>query len=170
MARDHVKMWLDVQDDAEFCKLTAQQQWAYWALLLSRDLSYVGVVPLLPKRFAPLAADQNARTITQAIKALADAGFVAVDNDTDEVLVKAHIRRDGILKQPNVIRAMNKAYDRVHSDRLRELIRDEVRRGIAERWPEGFTEGSAEPFRKALAEGFAEPFTERIVRPIRRGA
>ena len=158
MAREHTKIYLSVWDDDDFTALSAHQQWTYWALCMSPDLSYCGVLPNLPKRTAALASDQNPRKVQAALEVLARQRFIVMDDETDEVLVRAHIRRDGVLKQPNIIRAMNKAFDKVRSEALRKVICEEVARAIEEGFPEGF----AEPFAKAFAEGFAHDLIEGL--------
>lgn len=169
MARDHARILLTVWDDEDFTALTAHQQWTYWALCISPDLSYCGIVPNLPKRLAQLASDQDPRKIAKAIEALHEHRFVIPDYDTDELLIRSHIRHDGIIKRPNIIRAMNKAFAKVHSPILRDVITSEVARAIDETY--GIEGREAFAKRKhyfdAFAEGFAKEFLEGFAEPIR---
>lgn len=60
MAREHARIYLSAWDDDDFLALSQVEQWAYWALLSSPDLSWCGVAPLLPQRLAKLSRDGNA--------------------------------------------------------------------------------------------------------------
>lgn len=156
MARDHARIWISIWDDADFTSLPIAHQRMYLALMSNEDINYVGVAPLLPGRLARKAADLTERKVMQSIDALADALFVIVDKTTSEVCVRTFIRHDGILKQPNVVRAMNKAYAKVHSETIRAAIREELPKALAHTFPKGLPQGVC----KALAEGFGEGFVQ----------
>lgn len=150
-ARIHLSIW-----DGDFPDLSSADQLVYFMLLSSRDLSYCGVTPLLPKRLTLLSTDLTERKVLASLKHLAQRRYLVVDEGTAEVLVRTYVRHDGILKQPNLVRAMNKAYDKVHSEHIREAIRDELSKAVAEGFPKGLPEGIA----KALTEGFAAPYLQ----------
>ena len=150
-ARIHLTIW-----DGDFTELAAPEQLVYLMLLSSRDLSYCGVAPLLPKRLVLMTQDLTERRVFAALKTLAEHRHIVVDEETAEVPDRTYVRHDGILKQPNLVRAMNKAYDKVHSGFLRETIRDELSKAIVEGFPEGLPQG----IEKALREGFAAPDLE----------
>ena len=57
---------------------------------------------------------------------------------------------------PNVVRAMNKAWSKVHSDAIREAVTIELDRGLADAYPEGIPLGIC----KAISEGFGKGFVE----------
>ena len=155
MARDHARIFLSIWDDPEWARLNSLQQWTYLALISSRDLSYCGVLPLTPVRLL-LAQDVTERKVSAALDALADKRFVIIDRETAEVCVRTYVRHDGILKMPNVVRAMNKAWAKVHSEPIREVITDELGNGLRETFRQGIGEGMC----KAIAEGFGKGFVE----------
>ena len=161
MARDHARLLVSIWDQDDFKSLTSVQQRTYFALISSRDLSYCGVHPLIPARLCT-ASDLTERKILTAIDALAAARFVILDRDTAEVCIRTYVRHDGILKMPNVVRAMNKAWAKVYSPMIRESIQHELAVGLAEAFPNGISEGMcraiAEGFGKGFVEGFAEHF------------
>lgn len=132
MARDHCRISLDIWDDDEWLALTSVQQLTYLSLISSPDLSWCGVLPYTPGRYARLSGDGNARRTSRAMADLEDGRFLVIDHDTAEVLVRSYVRHDGLLKQPNVTKALVSAYARVHSDVLRAAIRVELRRLYAE--------------------------------------
>lgn len=156
MAREHVRIWLSIWDDADFVSLPSQHQRTYFALMSNKDINYAGVAPLLPGRLAQTAPDLTERKVMASLEALADSLFVVLDRTTSEVLVRTFIRWDGILKQPNVVRAMNKAFTRVYSEPIKQAIREELPKALAHTFPNGLPQGIC----KALSEGFGEGFTE----------
>ena len=128
MPRTHVRMLTSIWDDDDWRALTTIQQQTYWAVLSSEDLSWCGVAPLLPQRLVKFASDLTERKVRAAISALADARFFVVDEATAEVLVRSYVRHDGIMKQPNVTKAMVGAYGKVHSANLQAVVISELGR------------------------------------------
>ena len=192
MAREYLRMHLSVWDDPDFIRLTALEQTTYWAVAGSRDLTYAGVAPLLPGRFVR-ASDSSPAKVTKALKRLANARFLLLDDLTGEVAVRTYIRHDGVLKQYNVVKSMARAFAKLHSDTIREALEVEVMRGLGELYPErlpqviaksfigefsegfsegfreGFCEGFCEPLAEGLTEGLTEPLTEGLPEPLAEG-
>lgn len=166
MARSRGRKFAVVQvaiwDDPDFAALSGDEQWLYLAAISSPDMSYVGVLPLLPQRFARLAKGMTVRRVETALRNLHAGNYLVVDDDTGEILVRTYVRHDGVLKQPNVVRAMNKAFDKVHSEHLREVILEEVGKAIGEGFPQGLTQGLAQALREGFAEGFLQDFEEGV--------
>lgn len=130
MARDHARLLVSIWDDPEWVSLKTMQQNAYLALISSSDLSWCGVAPLLPQRLAGLAGDLTERKVRSALDTLADLRFLVIDHTTAEILVRSYVRHDGILKQPNVTKALVRALDRVHSDTLVDTVKAELARHL----------------------------------------
>ena len=158
MAREHARILLSIWDDPDFLALRHVDQWTYFAMLSHRDLSWCGVAPLLPQRYATLAADLTATKVRAALDRLTRARFVVMDDNTAEIAARTFVRHDGIMKQPNVIIAALKAWDKVHSEAIREAIRQEFARAYAEGFPEGFPEGFHKSFGRAFPDGFGDLF------------
>jgi len=57
MPREYARYLGKTHNDADWHKLTTAQHDAYMALLSSDDLTWAGVVPYAPTRYAGLAAD-----------------------------------------------------------------------------------------------------------------
>lgn len=153
---------VSIWDDPDFTRCTAEAQLVYIMALSHPDLSYCGVMPLLPQRFVLMSANLTERKVRAALKELAEARFLVIDETTAEVLVRTYIRHDGVLKQPNVVKAMNKAYEKVHSATLREVIYDEVDKALLE----GFQLGLKDAVVDALREGFAQPLAEAFAEGV----
>jgi len=185
MARKYGKSWVSRWDDADFVGLTSSQQAFYDALSTHPDISWCGVLPLVPTRFVGLASDYTEPKCRALIKALDKARFLVVDSRTGEMCVRTFIRWDEVLKVPNVTKAMGRAFYLVHSDRIREAILAELAKDLDDfpdlaGWPalqasypelmdmvratldgnpssNGSAKGSANPSVKGSANGSANP-------------
>lgn len=160
MARNHARIYLSVWSDPDFLGLSVAEQHAYWTLLVSPDLSYAGVAPLLPQRFATIARDATPAKFSRALTGLERAGLVVLDAQTGEVACRSYVRYDGIIQQPNVLCGAIKAWGKIHSERIRDVIREEFERAFNEGFPEGFPEGFGKAFARSFPEGFPEGFGE----------
>jgi len=132
VAREFVRLLTSINDDPDWLTLTCQQQSAYTAALTSQDLSWCGVVPYIPKRLAEFAEDLTERRVILALAELAKRNMVVIDRSTEELLVRTYVRHDGLLKKPNIARAMEKALVRVHSGDIRAAVIHELSKVYAE--------------------------------------
>lgn len=129
MARKYAKLYVEVWDaGSDFRDLTAAGQRLYWLLCSLPQLSAAGVLPLQPKKWARLASDTTEGDIDRALAELEIAGKVLVDADTDEVLIRAFIRRDGGIRTPNIEKSVWRAIDAIESNRLRRVTERELQR------------------------------------------
>lgn len=111
----------------EWTGLTPQAQSVYITLLVHPSLSMCGVADWRPKRLSQYSA-MNAQEIENAGHELEKAGFVVLDEDTDEVLVRSFLRHDMPLKSPKTAVSVNKAYYLIASVRLRSAVVREASR------------------------------------------
>jgi hypothetical protein len=58
--------------------------------------------------------------------------WAVVDRDSHELLIRTYVRHDGLLASPNVTKAMVKDRAALLSDRLREVVDDELNRAYLE--------------------------------------
>ena len=130
MARKYGKSWVSRWDDDDFLSLTSSQQAFYDALATHPDISWCGVLPLVPSRFVGLASDYTEPKCRALIKGLDKARFLVVDPRTAEMCVRTFIRWDEVLKVPNVTKAMGRAFYLVHSERIRDAILIELARDL----------------------------------------
>jgi hypothetical protein len=172
MARDHARLLVTIWDDADFVSRTTDAQSVYFSLISSRDLSWCGVAPLLPQRLVRNAANLTERKVRSAMAELANARFLILDHETAEVLVRSYVRHDGILKQPNVTKALARALDRVHSDRLRDAVKVELARLLVDQpdhkgW-DVIRSGWPDLFAELLAKGQPNPSATPSITPSRK--
>ena len=155
----YVRLMRSIWNDDDFRALSHLEQWLYIALLSQPDTSAAGIVPLIERRWVGLAAGLDRAIVGDALEALEAAGFVLVDDDTGEVLIRSYIRHDGLLRSPNGRKAVDRAVGAVLSAPLREVCR----RAVAEHTPdngenprsEGPTEGATEGAPPGATEGDA---------------
>lgn len=161
MARDHARILVAIWGDPAWKALTSVQQLVYVALISSQDLSYCGVVPYIPARYLDLSSDMTERKFTSAVGGLEQGKFVIRDTRTAELLVRSYVRHDGVLKQPNVTKALVTALRKVHSEPLRDAIEAELVRLLAEQpdakgW-KGYGEADPEGFQNLMAKAYPNP-------------
>jgi hypothetical protein len=158
MARPYAKVLTSIWTNRDFTGLPSQAQRLYLLMLSQPHLSYCGVVPFTAKRWAGLSGDGSGKGLERSLAELEAADFVLHDPDTEEVLIRTFIRHDGVLKSPNICKAMVKDYCAVLSTKIREAIEAE------------FPGTLPAPLMKAFPEGFPEPFAEEIVEPRLKGS
>lgn len=168
MARDHARLLVSIWTDEDFTRLTSAQQLTYLSLISSPDLSWCGVLPLLPQRLALLSSDATDRKVRANLAALEAQRFVVMDEVTAEILVRSYVRHDNLLRQPNVVKAMVKALQKVHSERLQRVVLAELNRAYHENpdakgWP---VIRSEQP--ELFAEVSANPSRNPSVNPLRK--
>lgn len=128
MARSHARLLCQVWADGDWLERTSEAQRLYMLLVSQPDISYAGVLPYRPRRWATLAKDGNLARIRRGLSELEAHGFIATDLSTEETAVRTFIRHDGVLKVPNVSRAMVKAYRHILSPHLRDVVLNEIAR------------------------------------------
>lgn len=126
MARDHGRVLVQIWSDPEWIQLTEAAQRAYILALSQPDLSYAGVLATRYKRWSGFAANSSVAKIRRAVRELEEAGFVMVDDDTEEMWIRTFVKHDGILTYPNVTKAMVKAFRAIQSHMIREAFVDEL--------------------------------------------
>src|SRR5690242_19523124 len=97
MARDHGRLRWRLWSDPEFLRLDRDEQWLYMLFLGQPGLTFAGVLDLTERRWATLAAGTDAAVVHKALHSLVAAGWVLVDERTDEVLLRNHAEDDGLL-------------------------------------------------------------------------
>lgn len=124
MPRTEARVFTSIWRDEHFLALPASAQRLYMFLLSQDDLSYCGVMPLRPARWAKKAPDTSVADIEQDLKALETAGrmFVVVDTDSVELMVRTLLRRDGVWRQPNLLKQARESAEGVESPKIRAVL------------------------------------------------
>lgn len=174
MAREHARIWLDINSDDEFEKLPFDAQCLYARVILTLDdLSYCGVADWRPKRLVTKAPDLTYERIVAAAQALEAGRYCLFDLDTEQVLVRSYIRRDELLRNPKMAAATVKAFPGIASKMLRAAVVDEIHR-IHREHPEYSSWGHKEvgpALSKIMAKDGSNsvPYTNQFAVPITNG-
>ena len=164
---EYGKLLSRIWSDKHFTSLDAHPQQVYCLLISFSTRNLAGVLPLTLKRWAKATADATADTLTDALCVLSERNFVAVDWDTEEVLIRTYIRNDEVYKQPNLMTAARKFALQIESQGLRWVLHDELLRlpghkeaekteQVANLLVDGLERTLPEPFRKPFTEPIAE--------------
>jgi len=149
--------------DDEWRELSLGAQHLYLHLLTSPTLSYAGVADWRPARLAGVSKDATSAKVTAAADELESKVFVVRDDETEEILIRSFLKHDGLLKKPNVAKAMVVAFTKTVSPTIRGVIVHELTR-LHEKHPEwsAFALGevreilerpSVNPFEKGSGKG-----------------
>lgn len=131
MARSEARIFTDIWDDGDFLSLSAGAQRLYLFLVSQSDLAHDGVIALRERRWSRTAAGQSTATTAAELAELSDARFVVLDEDTEELLIRSFMRRDGVYRQPNLLVAARRHLKLVVSRVIRSAIADELRRMLS---------------------------------------
>ncbi|MEU1373024.1 hypothetical protein ABZ442_05080 [Streptomyces triculaminicus] len=128
MARGHGRILSSIWEDADFLALTEQQQRLYLFLISQPNLNHAGLLPLTLKRWARKAAGLTAADLEKDLHLLAEAHFIVLDDDSEELLIRSFVRNDGVWKQPKVMGAMVSGAMEIESHQLRRALLAEMDR------------------------------------------
>jgi hypothetical protein len=128
MARSEARLLNSIWDDDDFVARSPGAQRMFMFLISQTDLAHDGVIALRERRWARKAAGQTVEDVNKALTELAGAGFVVIDEDHEELLVRSFIRRDKVYRQPNVLRAAADHLPLVASPTIRAALATELRR------------------------------------------
>jgi hypothetical protein len=128
VARDRASIRLDIWADADWRDLDDVQQFLYFQLLSHPTLSYAGVADWRPGRIAMFSKNGSAADVRVRAEALQARGFVLIDDESEEILIRSFIKHDGILKQPKLAVSMANAYAAIASRKIREVVAFEVQK------------------------------------------
>lgn len=133
MAREYARIRMSIAGDGHVEELTAAAQWLYFRILIpDPKLSHCGVTDWRPKRLINKAAGLTVDYIEAAAAELERERFALFDEDTEEVLVRAYIRSEELLRNPKMAVAVADAYLGVSSRQLKAVIASEVHRDKSE--------------------------------------
>ena len=168
MGNEYRMVFTTIWADPDFKALSESAQRLYMLMLTHPSLSACGVLDWREPKLAAFAADSDVRKLRAAAYELGWAGFIAIDPDTEEALVRSFVRHDGKLKSPNPTRAVVKAYGAIGSRKLMQIVSVEVRRACEDHpeWKgipfageiiKQFPEADSNPS-EMVPDWFAEPF------------
>jgi hypothetical protein len=126
MAQDFAPLLRSIWSDDDWRALSMDAQHIYLMLLSHPDRNSAGVLSLTLRKWTRLAADLTPERLDKALAELDAAGFVVVDDSTEEVLVRAFIRRATVYKHIRMMANALREATEVESERLRSAIGQEL--------------------------------------------
>lgn len=133
MARDHARILTSMHGDPDAQRLEPLEQWVYTYILLARkDINYAGLLSYHPQAWAKACKAATEQMIIDQLAGLEAAGFIVVDRDTFEVLIRSLMRNDGIAKQPNTLVSACRYAMQAESPLIRAALARELRRIAAD--------------------------------------
>ena len=132
MANDHARIRRDIWGDEDWRLLSSPAQWLYLHLLSSPTLTFAGIADWRPARIAAIASDLRATDVNHFAAELIQAEFILPDLDTEEVLIRSWVKHDGLLRSPNMAKALTKAHNGIASSVLRRVLTGQLK-GLVER-------------------------------------
>lgn len=126
MASDFAPLFRSIWSDDDFRALSVDAQHAYLMLMSHPDRNSAGVLSLTAKKWTRLSADLSRERLMSAMKELDAAAFIVTDEDTEEVLVRAYIRRAKVYTHIRMLANALREASEVESDRLRSALGQEL--------------------------------------------
>ncbi len=128
MARGHGRILTSIWEDHDFLALRETEQRMYLFLISQPNLNHAGLLDLTLRRWARKAAGLTVAELEKRITELEAARFIVVDDDTEELLIRSFVRRDGVWRMPKVMGAMVSGALEISSPRLQQALLAEMDR------------------------------------------
>lgn len=114
MARQFAPLYTDIWNDEKFLALSGNAQRMFMLAFSQQNITWAGVLPFTAKRWSKLAKDTTPKSVAAAFTELAGAGFVVVDEDTEEVWVRSYVKHNST-KQPKLRQAAIRSFSEISS-------------------------------------------------------
>lgn len=128
MARSYATVQCSIWDDEDFTALPAEAQAAYFMLVTQPDIEACGSLALTLRRWSKFVAQGDPARLVGWLNVLADARFVVIDKDTEELLVRTFAKYDGGYRHAVRVKAVVSSAEAIRSPRLRQIIAAELTR------------------------------------------
>lgn len=128
MARSHARVQVSIWQDEDFRGLPVGAQRLYLFLMSQGNVTHLGILPMTLQRWAKAATGYEVEALRDDLRHLERAGFVVVDDQSEELLIRSLFRRDGVYKQPNVLRSAVVAARSIYSETLCISLLAEIER------------------------------------------
>lgn len=126
MARSYATFDCGIWDpETGFCNLTAGAQRTYFMLVTQRDISACGTLALTLRRWGSTCAGSEVETW---LGELAEAGYIMIDEATEEVLVRTFMKWDAGYKHAKRVQAVTSSVLAIRSVSIRNLAMEELAR------------------------------------------
>ncbi|MFV2094844.1 hypothetical protein ACFHW1_05045 [Micromonospora sp. LOL_014] len=167
MARSYANIITAIWRDPEFRALTADAQRLYLLLATQPNISAVGMLPVTVGRWAAMAADTTPADIRAGLGRLVAARFIAVDDLSEELLIRSFVRHDNGYRNSKRVPVIRDAAGEIESRTLRQVLAVElVKLGLPPEWtgelpvePDGPPDGPSHAPSDRACDGPSRPTT-----------
>lgn len=129
MAREHARIFCSIWNpDDDFVERTPEAQRLFFLIISQREMNNGGVIPLMISKWARRSKHTTAADIRKAFDELVEHRYLVVDESTEEVLVRSHLRRDEVMKHRYMRRSALRAVEQIESPQLRREVARELHR------------------------------------------
>lgn len=120
--RSYARLDCGILENEDWCRLTPNAQSVYTNLLAQVRLNMCGVTDWIPKRLVRYSAT-TIENVEAGGRELQNAGFIIIDDDMEEVLIRSFLRHDAPLSSPKTAVGVDNAYRRgIMSKKLKSAI------------------------------------------------
>lgn len=164
--RDRANIRTDIWADGDWRELRDVDQHLYLLILTHATLNYAGVADWRPGRLAALFSNGSVDVVRERARCLEVKGYILVDDETEEVLIRSFVKHDGLMKQPKLAVAMANAFAAIASTSIRQVVAFEIQK-LHERMPELSAWGAAQV--RTVLSAKASPisaFTPAVTPPL----
>jgi len=127
VARTEARMTVGMyRTDTDLINLSVAAKAVYGMLVTEPELEHTGVMPITLRRWARSFPDIGQTGVETALRELHQARFIVLDEEHEQVLIRALIRRDKVYKQPNVLKSAADRLSRVFSPTIRAALHAEL--------------------------------------------
>lgn len=131
MSRNYANIVTSIWRDREFCAMSAGAQRTYFMLLSQPDITAAGVLPLTVNRWAKTVPESERHLLAGWLNELAEHGYICIDTEAEELLVRSFIRWDRGYNNPKRQPVIRESMSLVTSPDLQSVLRSEsVRLGF----------------------------------------
>lgn len=128
MARDHGRVLCKIWNDKDFRALSRSAQAMYMQLLSQQSVNNAGVLPLQVSKWAKGCDELTTEQVWADLEELISRGYVVVDTDTEETLIRSFIRNDGGMAHKYIFKNALTCAQAAESDDVRLALATELYR------------------------------------------
>jgi len=111
VARNYGQIMSAIWNDPDFRALDCESQRAYLMLVTQAEITSAGTIAVTLKRWSGYAVDSTSDSLSDSLSRLESARFIAIDEDTEELVVRSFVKWDGgannAKRQPSILAAAN---------------------------------------------------------------
>lgn len=154
MPRDHSRIHLDIWGDDDWLDVSPAAQHLYF-VLYTWPPTLCGAGDWQPRKIAARSRGWTVPTILDAAEELVNGGFVLIDLDTEEYLIRSWVKHDGLYRVQNMAISVANARANLASRQLRGVVVHEVAK-LRKAEP-GLDSWNKDPVKKMLDQKAVDP-------------